>query len=89
MATATGMLASPFGSQVNAVLELLLKGEKLTHLTAHHLVGTISLQYHIWKLRQEGYPIFTSMKESPDGRKYAEYRLDMNAYKQKVSFGLL
>lgn len=70
-----------FRSQIDAVLDLLMSGETLTHLTAHHLTGTISLQYHVFQLRKEGYPVITKMKTAADGRRYAEYHMDLESQK--------
>lgn len=55
------------------VLRHLQSGRSLTNLQALQEYGTMSLAYHVWALRQEGYDIRTRIRTSYNGRRYAEY----------------
>lgn len=60
--------------QYERVLELLQAGVKLSPINAIPMVGTISLQYHVFKLRKQGYKIKTNVVRN-GSLKYAEYEL--------------
>lgn len=51
----------------------LESGETITPLQALQEYGTMSLPYHVFALRREGYDIRTRIKTSFSGRRYAEY----------------
>ncbi len=62
-------------SQKRMILNHLLTGYTITPLEAYFEYGTLSLQYHIFRLRQEGYLIKTTMKTSLNNKRYATYQL--------------
>lgn len=55
------------------ILRHLQSGHTLTNLEALREYGTMSLPYHVFALRQEGYNIVTREKRSFNGQRYAEY----------------
>lgn len=59
----------------NLALKVLMTGEHLSALTAHQYIGTLHLSQIISKLKQEGYPIETDMKQDLNGMQYASYHI--------------
>lgn len=63
-------------TQLQKVLRHLETGATLTPMEALMEYGTLSLQYHIWKLRHVyGYNIVSNIKKNVNGKRYAQYRL--------------
>lgn len=62
-------------TQKEQILNHLLSGQSITPLEAYFEYGTLSLQYHIWCLRAEGFDIETEMCTSVNGKRYAKYTL--------------
>lgn len=61
-------------TQNKHILEYLQQGHELSQIEAKELFNTLSLNWHIWSLRKQGYEILTRIKEK-NGLKYAVYRL--------------
>lgn len=57
------------------ILRHLQAGHSLTPLEAVQAYGTMSLPYHIFALRREGYNIRTRIRRNFQGTRYAEYYL--------------
>ncbi len=57
------------------ILKHLLTGQKITPMIAMTKYDTMSLPFHVFALRQEGYNIQTELKITSQGKRYAEYSL--------------
>tara|TARA_R100000152_G_C6716075_1_gene142800 strand:+ start:54 stop:290 length:237 start_codon:yes stop_codon:yes gene_type:complete len=76
MGTTTGTRPNRKKSQKTYVLEALLKGAKLTPLTAMNSWGIMRLAAIISELRhKEGYNIATTMVKGRTGSKFAQYSI--------------
>lgn len=62
-------------TQNEKVLELLQAGFKLSAINAMPLIGTMSLNWHVFHLRQKGYKIKTNIIQN-GMLKYSEYELE-------------
>lgn len=62
-------------TQKERILNHLLTGQSITPLEAYFEYGTLSLQYHVWSLRADGYEIETEIHTSVNGKRYAKYTL--------------
>lgn len=66
--------------QKDRVLNHLKSGKTITPMEALIEYGTMSLQYHIYKLREEGYDIRTTMRQSLNKKRFAEYKMLHHTY---------
>jgi hypothetical protein len=62
-------------TQRDRIRKHLLSGRSITPMDALRDYGTLSLQYHIFTLRQEGLDIETRFVTAFSGQRYAEYKL--------------
>lgn len=51
------------------------RGERHDMLSAYHSLGTTRLSEYVRRLRAQGVPIRTEMRETRNGKKYATYYL--------------
>ena len=63
-------------SQYVAIRGDLMAGLSITPLEALPRYGCMRLAAVIHKLRQDGHKIVTEMVETPDGKRYARYRME-------------
>jgi hypothetical protein len=61
--------------QVRTILAHLKRGKTITNLESDHVYGIHRLSDVIFKLRNEGYDVTTTVKKDEVGRKYASYKL--------------
>jgi len=61
--------------QLDRVLHHLKSGKSITPMEALVEYGTMSLQVHIFKLRERGYNIRTRLRSSLNKKRFAEYKL--------------
>lgn len=57
------------------ILNHLQSEHSITPIEAFHEYGTLSLQWHIWALREDGYQIQTEWVTTVSGKRYAKYVL--------------
>ena len=62
-------------SQARTILEHLKRGDDITPYGAQYEYGIMRLAARIEELRQAGHKIHTEMDKSPNGKRYARYRL--------------
>ncbi|EFQ24087.1 hypothetical protein Apau_1668 [Aminomonas paucivorans DSM 12260] len=71
--------ASQAQTQAEAILRRLLTGEHITPLEALDGVGSFRLSARIYDLKRRGWPIRSRLVDVGDGRRVAEYSLDLDA----------
>jgi len=64
-------------SQNSKILEYLLEGNKLTQLEALELCGCFRLASRVYDLRERGYNITKEMIISKNGKRVAQYSLQV------------
>ena len=64
-------------SQNSKILEYLLEGNKLTQLEALALCGCFRLASRVYDLRERGYNITKEMIISKNGKRVAQYSLQV------------
>ena len=64
-------------SQELEILMELKRGNKITPLDALEKFGVFRLGARILELRRQGYPVITEMKKLNNGKRIAEYRMEL------------
>lgn len=62
-------------SQNDAILDALLRGEKITPLDALRKYGCFRLGARIWDIRHSGYTVDRKLIDVGDGKHVAEYSM--------------
>ena len=65
-------------SQNSDILKALKKGRKINPLMALSEWGVFRLAARVKNLREQGYDIATNMKKSANGKRFAEYKLEVS-----------